>query len=38
MPEARDIATEAELSQAELAWLDARLEEYRDLLQYLRDH
>lgn len=38
MSEARDVATDAELSQADLAWLDARLEEYRDLLQYLRDH
>lgn len=38
MSEARDVATDSELSQAHLAWLDARLEEYRDLLQYLRDH
>jgi hypothetical protein len=38
MSEARDVATDAELSQAELAWLNARLEEYRDLLEYLRDH
>jgi hypothetical protein len=38
MPEPRDVATDTELSTAELAWLDARLEEYRDLLKYLRDH
>jgi hypothetical protein len=38
MSEAREVATDAGLSQADLAWLDARLEEYRDLLQYLRDH
>ena len=38
MSEARDVATDTELSQAELAWLDARLAEYRDLLQYLQDH
>ena len=36
--EARDVATDTELSQAELAWLGACLEQYRDLLQYLRDH
>ena len=34
----KHVATDAELSQTELAWLNARLEEYRDLLQYLRDH
>lgn len=38
MSEARDVATDVEPSQADLAWLDARLEEYQDLLQYLRDH
>jgi hypothetical protein len=38
MSEARDLATDTERSAAELAWLDACLEEYRDLLQYLRDH
>jgi len=38
MSEARGVAPDTGLSQAELAWLDARLEEYRDLLQYLRDH
>lgn len=38
MPEAPDPTTDTELSAADLAWLTARLEEYRDLLQYLRDH
>lgn len=38
MSEARDLAIDSELDQVELDWLNARLEEYRDLLQYLRDH
>ena len=38
MSEARDVATDAELPQVDLAWINARVEEYRDLLQYLRDH
>lgn len=38
MSDARDLAIDSELDQAELDWLNARLEEYRDLLQYLRDH
>lgn len=38
MADARDLATDSELAAAELAWLNARLEEYRELLQYLRDH
>ncbi|CAN5743955.1 hypothetical protein BH23ACT5_BH23ACT5_21600 [soil metagenome] len=38
MTEARDLAIDTELEAAELAWLSARLDEYRDLLQYLRDH
>lgn len=38
MPEARDLDTDAELAVAELDWLNERLEEYRDLLPYLRDH
>jgi hypothetical protein len=38
MSEARDIATDTELDASELVWLNARLEEYRDLLQYLREH
>ena len=36
--EARDLQTTTELEPNELAWLDARLDEYRDLLEYLRDH
>lgn len=38
MSEARDVATDTDVDAAELAWLDARLEEYRELLQYLREH
>lgn len=38
MADARDLGTDSELAPAELAWLNARLEEYRELLQYLRDH
>jgi hypothetical protein len=38
MSDARDLANHTELSPTELAWLNARLEEYRELLQYLRDH
>lgn len=38
MPEIPDPVTETELPAAELAWLNAQLEQYRDLLQYLRDH
>jgi hypothetical protein len=38
MFDARDLATDTELSPTELAWLNARLEEYRALFQYLRDH
>ena len=38
MFEARDVATDTQLSQAELAWLGARFEEYQDFLQYLQDH
>jgi hypothetical protein len=38
MTEARDPAPVTELEPHELAWLTARLEEYRELLEYLRDH
>lgn len=38
MTEARDVARDTDLDAKELAWLNARLEEYRELLQYLRDH
>ena len=35
MIEARDVATDSKLSAEELARLDACIEEYRELLQYL---
>ena len=35
---ARDLASSSELEPADLAWLIARLDEYRDLLEYLREH
>jgi len=38
MTEARDLNQDSKLEPDELAWLDARLEEYRELLEYLRDH
>jgi hypothetical protein len=38
MPEARDLATGQDIDAADLAWLEATLEEYKALLQYLRDH
>jgi hypothetical protein len=38
MSESRDVATDKDVDAAELAWLDARIEEYRVLLQYLREH
>jgi hypothetical protein len=38
MSEARDLKTNTDLGPSELAWLDERLAEYRDLLEYLRDH
>ncbi|HUP17936.1 MAG TPA: hypothetical protein VM848_18045 [Acidimicrobiia bacterium] len=34
----RDQAVNAELESRQLDWLDARLKEYRDLLEHLRDH
>jgi hypothetical protein len=36
--EARDLAASSPLEPADLAWLNARLDEYRDLLEYLREH
>jgi hypothetical protein len=36
--EARDLQTNTDLEPSELVWLDERLAEYRDLLEYLRDH
>lgn len=38
MSEARDLATDQDIDAADLAWLEATLEEYEALLQYLRDH
>jgi len=38
MTEARDLAEDSQLEPDELAWLQARIEEYRELLEYLRDH
>jgi hypothetical protein len=38
MSVASDPAAKTELSASELASLEARLEEYQELLQYLRDH
>jgi len=33
-----DVDNSSELDADDRAWLDARLEEYRDLLVYLHDH
>jgi hypothetical protein len=33
-----DLQTNTDLEPSELVWLDERLAEYRDLLEYLRDH
>lgn len=38
MSEARDPATDQNIDAADLVWLEATLEEYQTLLQYLRDH
>ena len=38
MSEARDLSADTQLEQDELDWLSERLEEYRELLAYLRDH
>ncbi len=38
MTEARKVEAETQLDAAELDWLEARLEEYRDLLVYLGEH
>lgn len=38
MSEARDLVTDQDIDAADLAWLEATLEEYEALLQYLRDH
>ena len=38
MSEAREVATDQDISAVDLAWLDAALEEYKALLLYLREH
>lgn len=38
MSEARDQGSERGIDSVDLAWLEAALEEYRALLEYLRDH
>ncbi len=38
MFEARDLPTDQEMDAADLAWIEAALEEYKALLQYLREH
>jgi hypothetical protein len=38
MPEARNQVTDQDIDPVDLAWLEAALEEYRALLEYLRDH
>lgn len=38
MSEARDLVTDQDIDAADLAWLEATQEEYKALLQYLRDH
>lgn len=38
MSEARDLVTDQSIDAVDLAWLGAALEEYGELLEYLRDH
>jgi hypothetical protein len=38
MTEARDLTTDSQLEPDELVWLEERLVEYRELLEYLRLH
>lgn len=38
MSEAREVATDQDITAVDLAWLEAALEEYKALLQYLREH
>ena len=38
MTEARDLTTDTQLEPDELVWLEERLVEYRELLEYLRLH
>lgn len=38
MTEGRDLTTDSQLEPDELVWLEERLVEYRELLEYLRLH
>lgn len=38
MSEARDLVTDQDIDPVDLAWIEANLEEYQALLEYLRDH
>jgi hypothetical protein len=38
MSEARDLTTDRDIDAVDLSWLEATLEEYASLLQYLREH
>ena len=38
MTEARDLTTDSHLEPDELVWLEERLVEYREMLEYLRVH
>lgn len=38
MSEAREVAKDQDITAVDLAWLEAALEEYKALLQYLREH
>jgi hypothetical protein len=38
MSEARNQVTDQDIDPVDLAWLEGALEEYRELLEYLRDH
>jgi hypothetical protein len=38
MTEARDLPTDSHLEPDELVWLEERLVEYREMLEYLRLH
>jgi hypothetical protein len=38
MSEARDLTTDSLLEPDELVWLEERIVEYREMLEYLRTH
>lgn len=38
MSDAHDLVTDTGLKPEELEWLNERMAEYRDLLEYLREH